>query len=138
VGTRLCALPLEQVNETMRPMPLEPWPGAPAGVVGVSIIRGAPVPVVDASALLGGRSTRPGRFVTLRVDGRVVALAVDAVLGVRAIARESMSDLPPLLRDAHRDGVSSIGALDAQLVVILEAARILPDTRASGFEEDPA
>ena len=135
VGTRLCALPLAQVNETMRPMPVEALPGAPGCVVGVSIIRGGPVPVVDLGTLLGADPSRGGRLVTLRVGDRMVALSVDAVLGVRAIAGESLGDLPPLLRDARGDGVSSIGALDAELLVLLDSARLLPDAVWTALED---
>jgi purine-binding chemotaxis protein CheW len=53
VRERLCALPLAHVVETMRPLPIEPLGGMPGFVQGIAIIRGAPVPVVDAGALLG-------------------------------------------------------------------------------------
>jgi purine-binding chemotaxis protein CheW len=127
VGARLCALPLDQVVETMRPMAVEPVPGAPAFVIGVAIIRGAPVPVVDAGALLGGEAAR-GRLITVRIGSRHVALAVDEVLGVRRLAAAALTALPPLLRDARQDGVASLGALDDGLLLVLEGARLVPDS----------
>ena len=47
VATRICALPVGVVIETLRPLPLEPIAGAPAFVTGPAIIRGEPVPVVE-------------------------------------------------------------------------------------------
>ena len=47
VGARACAIPLDHVAETMRPLPIEPVAGTPGFVRGVSVIRGAPTPVVD-------------------------------------------------------------------------------------------
>ena len=44
-----CALPLEHVSETMRPLPVEPIAGVISPVAGVAIIRGGPVPVVDVA-----------------------------------------------------------------------------------------
>ncbi len=125
---RLIGLPLEHVIETMRPLPLEVLPGAPHYVSGLSMIRGSPVPVVDAGRLLGEDQTRPGRFVTLRAGDRIVALAVDAVLGVTAIPTDSLRDLPPLLRDAGAETIDAIGTLDAQLLFILHTARLVPET----------
>jgi purine-binding chemotaxis protein CheW len=126
VGRRLCALPLDTVVENFRPLPIMPLPDAPRFVLGVSIIRGAPVPVVDIGSLFGEHETSPQRMVTLRVAGRLVALAVDSVLGVRSLGPESFDELPPLLRDAAGDLVSTIGTLDAELLLFLRTARIAP------------
>src|SRR5215467_14541310 len=57
VGGLACAFLIEHVVETMRPMPIEPVGGsdddALAAVDGLAMIRGLPVPVVDARKLLG-------------------------------------------------------------------------------------
>jgi purine-binding chemotaxis protein CheW len=133
--TRLCALPLGLVVETMRPLPVEPVSGTPDFVLGLAIIRGAPVPVVDATRLLGGETeTPPARFVTLRLGDRRVALAVDAVVGVRALHAASLEALPPLLRDATADVVSAIGSLDEQLLLVLRNARLVPERLWSSLE----
>lgn len=126
--TSLCGLPLEYVIETMRPLPIEELAGMPSFVRGLSVIRGIPVPVVDAGALLGtDEGAGPTRFVTLRTGQRQVALSVEAVLGVRSFPAASVEDLPPLLRDAGSELVSALGMLDAELLFVLRAARILSD-----------
>src|ERR1035437_4647165 len=85
-GTHICALSLIDVVETMRPRPVEPLAGAPEAERGLSIIRGAPVPVIDLGTLLGdGEDSLPTRFVTVRTGERKVALSVAAVLGIRDI-----------------------------------------------------
>jgi purine-binding chemotaxis protein CheW len=112
----------------MRPLPVTPLAGAPAFVQGLSVIRGTPVPVVDLGALLSGSDpAKPTRFVTLRLDGRCVALAVEGVLGIRELPG-TLSSLPPLLADASAEAVSALGILDAELVLVLEAARLVPDS----------
>src|SRR5262245_5079449 len=103
VGSKLCALPLAPVLETMRPLPSEPLPGAPDFVSGVALIRGRPTPVGDARKLLGSESSgAPARFVTLTLGAlrgaRVAALAVDAVVGIRRVDTTALSALPTLLR----------------------------------------
>ena len=126
VGALLCALPLEHVVEVMRLLPIETVAAAAPPVRGLSLIRGAPVPVVDAGVLLGERTARAERLVTIRIGERRVALAVESVAGIRPIAARALHGLPPLLHDAARETVAAIGTLDAQLLFFLNAARIVP------------
>jgi purine-binding chemotaxis protein CheW len=131
LGTRLCALRLEHVAETMRVLPIEPLVGAPRFVSGLCMIRGSPTPVVEAGSLLDEK-TEPRRLVTLAVGSRRVALAVDRVLGVRTIAAAALSELPPLLQGAAGDVVSAIGMLDAELLFVLSAARLATHALLAG------
>lgn len=125
-GGRLCALPIGQVVETMRPQPIELLPGAPPFVSGLSIIRGVAVPVLDVARVLGAEPVRATRFVTVLVGERQVAFAVDRILGVREIPGPLLAELPPLLRDAGADLVSAIASLDAVLLLVLSSARLAP------------
>ncbi len=128
-GAVLCALPIAQVAETMRPLPVEPLGSMPAFVLGISIIRGVPVPVVDCARLLGAGPGAPGRYLTLKPGGeRHVALAVDAVLGVRDLAQAAFRELPPLLREAGAETLAALSALDAELLVCLHGARLVPES----------
>jgi purine-binding chemotaxis protein CheW len=136
IGSHIGALALGHVRETMRPLPIEPLTGTPPFVLGFAIIRGFPAPVVDAGLLLGSSespsvpvvSPSPARFVSLRLGERTAALAVDAVLDVRTLSAETLSNIPPLLRGGGAELVSVIGALDAKLLLVLEAAHLVPDS----------
>jgi purine-binding chemotaxis protein CheW len=127
VGEQLCAIPLAHVVETMRPLPTVPLDGAPAFIAGLAVIRGRAMPVADLKRLLhgAGAPSTPARFVTLALGSRQAALAVDRVVGIRRIAR--LEALPPLLRDAAQDAVAAVAVHDAQMLVVLEAARLVPD-----------
>jgi purine-binding chemotaxis protein CheW len=127
VQTRLCAVPLEHVVETMRPLPVESIAGMPAFVRGVSVIRGVPTPVVDLGALLGAPANAFERIVTLRLGDRQVALAVNAVLGIRDLGLSAIQELPPLLGGASTDLIEAIDTLDEQFLVVLRAGWELPD-----------
>lgn len=132
-GTRLCAVPLACVAETMRVLPIEQLADAAGFVAGVSIVRGEPMPVVDVGALFDEPTRENRRFVTIDVGGRLVALAVGQVLGVGAIADDLLESLPPLLRDATRDVVRAIGVLDGELLLRLEASRLVPEAALEGL-----
>jgi purine-binding chemotaxis protein CheW len=137
-GSHVCAMPLAQVAETMRAMPIETVSGAPPGVLGLAIIRGAPVAVVDLGLVLGGSTTRCGRFVTVKAAPRMTALAVDEVVGIRAIDTDECNALPPLLRDAASDTITAIGTRDAELVLFLAATRIVPPDLMARLDRERA
>ncbi len=127
VGARICAVLISDVVEIMRPLLIEAWSGAPDVVRGLSVIRGAPVPVVDLGTLFGASSRGLStRFVAIRVGDRQVALAVDAVLGIREFAPALRTQMPPLLTDACTELVEAVGALDTELFMVLKACSIVP------------
>ena len=124
-----CALPIAAVVETMRPLPLQRVESAPPVVAGLAMIRGVPTPVIDTARLLGtGAATETGRFVTVAVGERRVALAVTSVVGLRTVDDAELRALPPLLAGAEAGAVSTIGALDSELLLLLGGARLVPET----------
>jgi purine-binding chemotaxis protein CheW len=127
-GSFVFALPLTNVVEIMRILRIEPIADAPGFVRGLAIVRGVPTPVVDIAHLFGGSPAPSQRLVTAKAGTRVVALAVDSVLGVRSMdAAGGTEALPPLLGEAAGDMVSAIGRLDADLLLFLNTAGIVPE-----------
>ena len=137
-GPHLHAIPLEHVIESMRALPIETISGAPRYVRGLSIIRGSPVPVVDPGLLLCDQPTQAQRLVTIRSGRRTIALAAEAVLGIRSIAPETFNQLPPLLRDAAAQTIAAIGTLDAELLFFLNETRIVPEELLDRLDADGA
>jgi purine-binding chemotaxis protein CheW len=134
----VCALPLEHVIETMRPLPVTPLTGVPPAVLGVAVIRGAPVPVVDVASMLAGDTARATRFVTVRTGHRAIALAFEEVVGIRSIPTAALSELPPLVSNGRGETIAAIGALDDELLIVLSAARIVPESAWRALDADPS
>jgi purine-binding chemotaxis protein CheW len=125
VGGRVCALPLEHVREVMRPCRTERVLPAPRYLLGVALIRGQTVPVVDAAVLLtGDRDDVVTRFVLLRLEERRVALAVAEVIGTRVLDRDELAGLPPLLAE-RAELIEHVTVLDGKLVEVLASARLI-------------
>ena len=127
VHTRSCAVPLVHVIEIMRPLPIEPIASMPPFVLGVSVIRGVPTPVVDLGFILGTPGSLAERFVTLRFGARQVALSVTMVLGVCELDASKIQALPPLLQGTSNDVIEAIGTLDDEMLMVLREGWELPD-----------
>lgn len=130
-GRHRVGIPLSYVRETMRPRGLKVLRDAPPTVLGLSIIRGVSVPVVDLGALLG----REGegmfqRLVTLDLGDRSVALAVDAVLEVIEPDPSALLSMPPLVARASGETLAALSVADRELLLVLEATKLL-DTLSS-------
>jgi purine-binding chemotaxis protein CheW len=125
VGSLACAIPVEHVVETMRPLPVEPLGHGAAYVRGVAVIRGVPTIVIDAAALFKTSAGAQSRFVVVRAAAKTAALLVDEVSEVRTIAQAELGALPPLARAASSDVIAAIAAVDSGLVVVLEAAKLV-------------
>ena len=128
-GGKLLALALPDVVEVMRPLPISRLGGAPAFVVGASVVRGAPVPVIDAGLLLGSdpSARASGRWISLRLGARRAALAVDEIVGAMTFDEAKLELMPPLLHGVASGAADSVATLDEQLVLVLRAGRIVPE-----------
>ena len=139
IDSRLCAIPVASVIETLRPLPLDPLPGAPDFVLGVSLIRGRPTPVLSGSRLLGaGVAPSARRLVALRSGNRSVALAVDETVGVREIADSAVADAPLFPSRAKGTAIAAVATLDRDLLIVLESARLVPDHVWTSIEDRSA
>jgi purine-binding chemotaxis protein CheW len=149
-GTLLCALPLDEVIETMRPLETRPLAGTAAFVLGISVLRGVPAPVIDVARLLTGapgetdatretganRATgangRLGgtgqieRYVAVGTERGPVALATGAVLGIRDTEAGPAEAHPALLGGSHRL-VAGVGTFGAEPLLLLQSMRAVPD-----------
>jgi purine-binding chemotaxis protein CheW len=128
VAEVMAAIPIEHVIETMRPLPLSPFEGLADPFEGIAVIRGKPAPVLSARRLLGlPLSLAATRFVVLRAGSRTVALAVDSVVGIRALDVAATETWPELAVRISAEKASSIGLLDRRLLMCLQASRLIDE-----------
>jgi purine-binding chemotaxis protein CheW len=97
VGPTLYGLDCRAVQEVLPPMAMTPLADAPRFVEGVIEVRGEVVPVVDLRPRLGGAADgfhRRTRLLLVRAGGGPVALIVDQVVDVRAVAADWLRPSP--------------------------------------------
>ena len=132
-GGRHCALPLSMVVEVLRPLPVEALRDTPDFLLGMSVLRGRPVPVLDLARLLGDAHSEAGRWLHLRLGDRPLALAVDSVDGVQRFEQVEWQRLPTLFDQAEpAPSVARLAELDHQLLTQLDAMRLLLWQRLPG------
>jgi purine-binding chemotaxis protein CheW len=125
-GTLLCALPLDEVIETMRPLETRPLAGTPAFVRGISVLRGVPTPVIDVGRLLTGVSSDVERYVAVGTERGPVALATGTVLGIRDTEAGPAEAHPALLGGSQRL-VAGVATFGAEPLLLLQSMRAVPD-----------
>ncbi len=134
VGAERFAIPLAAVEEAVEEPEVVELPGAPSRCPGVLRWRGRRMPVHDASPVFGIDASRPPRVALVIAAGEPVAVVVDELLDVVAIA-------PGLIRawvcrdDPHRV-ISGVAMIDGALVAIVRPESVAvacggPDARVA-------
>jgi chemotaxis signal transduction protein len=130
IGDALCAIPLDGVNEVMRPRPLLPLPDRLPFTLGAALVRGEVVPVVDLAGVLEIEGAGPRRYVSVRGGHGPAVVAADDVLGVQWFDRNAYEALPPLLQPSSPDAPRrALAVRDRQLYLLLDTGRLLPTER---------
>lgn len=123
-GGERFGVPIEAVREAARLRSIAPLPGAPAGLVGVALVRGEPLGVVDVGVSFGtirDISEAPDTEVAMLVvlAGRPFALLVEHVDGVQGILPERITPPPSGSRGLTGvvpEGQKSLGLLDLDAI----------------------
>ena len=126
-GPLYCAFPLEDVVETMRPLPTRPLAGTPPYVCGLTILRGAPAPVVDVTRLLTGVDGEIVRYVAVLAGRGPVACATGTVLGVRRIKVEPPEGPAALFTGASKALIAAVGTVGTSPLLLLRSMSAVPD-----------
>ncbi len=104
-----------------------PVPRAPAGVCGLTNLRGQILPVIDP---LGATSEACG--LVLRAGSRGAVLRVDQVHGIEAIPRDRFEAVPPTLEAPLTRWARGAVSLDGRLVIWIDAERMVAETVSRG------
>ncbi len=127
VGDVHYAISIHRVGEISNPLQLVALPRAPKAVTGVADYRGEVVPVIDLRVRFGlpeEEVTRRTKWIVVDVEGRFVALVVDAVTEVFGTGGQELRPVPSLGGGDDLRGISGVTSHLGTLTFVL-------DTRAA-------
>ncbi len=126
-GPLYCALPLDEVVETLRPLDTRPLAGTPPSVRGLTILRGAPAPVIDVTRLLTGTSGEIERYIAVRAGRGPIACATGPVLGVREIEVQPPEGPAAIFTGVSKALIAGVGSIGSDPLLLLRGIRTVPD-----------
>jgi purine-binding chemotaxis protein CheW len=122
----LFGVPLQDVQEVIRELPMTPVPLAPAAVSGLMNLRGQLVTAIDLRRRLGlgpcAADMQPMNVVVRREDG-AVSLLVDQIGDVVEVEEATFERPPETLQGAVRNMIIGVHKLEGKLLHVLDTER---------------
>jgi purine-binding chemotaxis protein CheW len=125
VGDQLCGVDAAQVQHIFRPRALTEAPLAPPEIRGVMSLRGRIVVGFCARTRLGLEPGPDPIAIGMEHEGDSYGLLVDSVGEVVALDPAELAAPPGVLPPRWADSVQAVCQLDRELLLILDAARLL-------------
>lgn len=137
LGAEQYGVGIQQVNEIIGLVPVTPVPRTPAFVKGIINLRGRVVPVIDLRTKFGMRAAdAPNRcIVILSINDIEVGVIVDAVSDVLRIPTTDVSEVPQFGTDVDTRFLSGIGKHGEQIVLLLDADRLLSNRELEAIRQ---
>lgn len=132
------ALPVSHVQEILRVSAITRVPHAPHPVRGVTNMRGRVLPVVDLRVRLGLETLKidkRSRILVLGSRGRTIGLLVDVVQQVMRLDLRKVQEPPKDVMTAQSFYILGVFQEDEELVILLDADRVLLVQDEIGGEE---
>ena len=128
LGVENYAIEIEHVREVLKAPPFTEVPRAPAHIMGVIMVRGEVIAVLDPRVLLGLPRGDPGpraRVLVCDTGVAVCGIVVDAVSHVVRLAPSAIEARPAGVGAVAADHIVGIGRQRNQLFVLLDAVSLL-------------
>ncbi len=120
----LFGVPLKEVVEISRLLPIVPVPFSSSLILGVINVRGEIIPVVDLRKILRlGKSREEERVVLVESPKGKVGILVDEVVGVIRIEEERLEPNP--MTGRYSGYIRNVAQLPQGLISILEFDRVI-------------
>lgn len=125
IGEQLCGIAAVGVQQVFRPRGLTPVPLAPPEIAGVMSLRGRIVTAIGARTRLGLPPRAESIAIGIEHEGDSYGLLVDSVGEVISLEEADIEPAPGILPRRWADTVLGVSMLGGELLLILEAARLL-------------
>ena len=128
LGADLFAVDISAVERVLKYDTPRAIPNVPAWIEGVIEYQGHVVPVIDLRRrfeLTDGGVGAQTRMLVFSTDAELVAVVVDAVLDVRPLPDADLAEPPAFFRGLAGEYLRGLARRDGELVVVLDANRLL-------------
>jgi purine-binding chemotaxis protein CheW len=133
LGGELFTIDLQNVREVFVVESVTPVPGMPAGLVGVTNLRGSVVPLLDLRQMIGlGAETALKYAVVVKHGNWQVGVLVDTVPEIRTLSKDQFLPAPVGTGDGGNPFVSTVVKLEDRLRGVLETSVVLSHFEGTG------
>jgi len=139
IGNEEFGVPISQVREIVRLIPITPVPHAPDFIEGVVNLRGKIVAVIDLARRLklkAAMRSDTARIIVVEVEEDTVGMIVDEVTEVLRITQENIEQTPELIAaEIHQKYIKGVGKLGERLIILIDLLRIFSSDEIEGIKK---
>jgi purine-binding chemotaxis protein CheW len=133
LGGELFTIDLQNVREVFVVESITPVPGMPAGLVGVTNLRGSVVPLLDLRQMIGLAAENALKYAVVIKHGNwQVGVLVDTVPEIRTLSKDQFLPAPIGAADGGNPFVSTVVNLEDRLRGVLETSVVLSHFEGTG------
>jgi purine-binding chemotaxis protein CheW len=133
LGGELFTIDLQNVREVFVVESITPVPGMPAGLVGVTNLRGSVVPLLDLRQMIGLAAENALKYAVVIKHGNwQVGVLVDTVPEIRTLSKDQFLPAPVGVADGGNPFVSTVVNLEDRLRGVLETSVVLSHFEGTG------
>ena len=133
LGGEQFTIDLQNVREVFVVESITPVPGMPAGLVGVTNLRGSVVPLLDLRQMIGLAAENAQRYAVVVKHGNwQVGVLVDSVPEIRTLSKDQFLPAPVGMGDGGNPFVSTVVNLEDRLRGVLETSVVLSHFEGTG------
>ena len=133
LGGELFTIDLQNVREVFVVESITPVPGMPAGLIGVTNLRGSVVPLLDLRQMIGLAAENALKYAVVVKHGNwQVGVLVDTVPEIRTLSKDQFLPAPVGMGDGGNPFVSTVVKLEDRLRGVLETSVVLSHFEGTG------
>lgn len=133
IGKELFTIDLRNVREVFVVESITPVPGMPAGLVGVTNLRGTVIPIIDLRPMFALNPDETLRYaVVVRHGNWQVGVLVDTVPEIRTLSKSQFLPAPTGTGEGIFPFVSMVVKLEDRLRGVLETSAVLSHFEGTG------
>ena len=133
LGGELFTIDLQNVREVFVVESITPVPGMPAGLIGVTNLRGSVVPLLDLRQMIGLTAETALKYAVVVKHGNwQVGVLVDTVPEIRTLSRDKFLPAPVGTGNGGNPFVSTVVNLEDRLRGVLETSVVLSHFEGTG------